>query len=40
MINMLLAKNYRSKKWKEVTFKPNEDGIAHILGAKTAKFIS
>ncbi|MFT3918119.1 RIP metalloprotease RseP [Cloacibacterium sp.] len=38
MINMLLADEVTvERNGKEVTFKPNEDGIAHILGAKTAK---
>lgn len=38
MINMLLANEITVlRNNKEVTFKPNEEGIAHILGAKTAK---
>ena len=38
MINMLLADEVTvERNGKEVSFKPNEDGIAHILGAKTAK---
>jgi regulator of sigma E protease len=38
MINMLLANKITVlRNGKEVSFAPNEDGIAHILGAKTAK---
>lgn len=38
MINMLLADEVTVlRNGKEFSFKPNEDGIAHILGAKTAK---
>ena len=38
MINMLLADEVTvERNGKEVSFAPNEDGIAHILGAKTAK---
>ena len=38
MINMLLADEVTvERNEKEVTFKPNEDGIAHILGAKSLR---
>ena len=38
LINMLLANKITVlRDGKEVSFAPNEDGIAHILGAKTAK---
>lgn len=38
MINMLLADEVTvERNGKEVTFKPNEDGIAHILGAKSLR---
>ena len=38
LINMLLANEITVlRNGKEVSFAPNEDGIAHILGAKTAK---
>ena len=38
MINMLLANEITVlRNGKEVSFAPKEDGIAHILGAKTAK---
>ena len=38
LINILLADEVTVlRNGKEVSFKPNEDGIAHILGAKTAK---
>lgn len=38
LINMLLANEITVlRDGKEVSFAPNEDGIAHILGAKTAK---
>ena len=38
LINMLLANKITVlRDGKEVSFAPNEDGIAHILGSKTAK---
>ncbi len=38
MINMLLANEITVlRNGKEVSFTPKEDGIAHILGSKTAK---
>ena len=38
MINILLSNNVTVlRNGKEETFKPNEEGIAEILGSKTAK---
>ncbi len=40
MINMLLANEITVlRNGKEVSFAPKEDGIAHILGSKTAEII-